>query len=779
MATRRSGPAFSAPRRSAGNAGAASVSGPDSLHGQPLFVPMSTEEMHALGWDSLDVLFVTGDAYVDHSSFGSVLLARWLIHHGFRAGIVAQPRWDSPDDLLVMGRPRLFAGISAGALDSLLAHYTAFRKKRHDDAYTPGGKAGARPNRACLVYANLARRAFPGLPLALGGIEASLRRVSHYDFWTDALRKPILMDAKADLLIWGMGEYATLEYARRLHNGEDTRGIPGTAWLDKLEQTPEGPRPASLPQELAQTPAVPLPSHEDILTDPVQLLVMTQALERQVHRLDAWAFQPVGDRALVLARPAPPLTTEEMDDLYEIPFTRRPHPSYREAIPAAEMMRTSITSHRGCGGGCSFCSLALHQGRRISSRSEESILAEARRLGRENMDRGKGPVAISDVGGPTANMWQGYCALDRMRERSSAGRAASAPDQQPLAQAAMEGGVEGGAERGNASRCRRTSCCYPTICKFFTTPQGKHVGLLRSVAALPEVKQARVASGVRADLALRDAAALAAYTGEFTGGQLKVAPEHCAPGVLSLMRKPPLEVFEAFLASFVRQSKAAGREQYVVPYLLSGFPGCTDDDMRTLADWLRKRNWNPRQTQCFIPTPGTIATAMFYCGKNEAGDDIYVARTDAQRLRQHGILMPERSSAEGRRPGRPARPDSPDRPGRPGKKPAVGKEDTAGKRPGQKRGHAEKARDGNTTGPATGSGHSRESHRSEKSGRPDRSGKSDRSGRPDRPNRPNISGQTAEQRPTRETERTRDKKSGRGNDRDQKSGKFPVPGRRA
>ena len=608
--------------------------------------------MHALGWDSLDVLFITGDAYVDHPSFGSVLLARWLIHHGYRAGIVAQPRWENPDDLLVMGRPRLFAGVSAGALDSLLAHYTAFRKKRHDDAYTPGGQAGARPNRACLVYANLARRAFPGLPLVLGGIEGSLRRVSHYDFWTDSLRKPILMDAKADLLIWGMGERATLECAQRLDAGENLRGIPGTAWLDKLAQTPDGPRPANLPPEMAQAPCVPLPAHDEILADPVKLLTMTQELERQVHRLDAWAFQPVGDRAVVLARPAPPLTTQEMDALYEIPFTRRSHPSYKEAIPAAEMMRTSITSHRGCGGGCSFCSLALHQGRRISSRSESSVLDEARLLGQENMDRGKGPVAISDVGGPTANMWQGYCALDR----AEAAREDHAPPAEIFTEQSpkQHSAAHAPADAPTRSRCRRASCCYPTVCKFFTTPQNKHVGLLRKVAALPEVKQARVASGVRADLALRDAAALAAYTGEFTGGQLKVAPEHCATGVLSLMRKPPLEVFEAFLASFVRQSKAAGREQYVVPYLMSGFPGCTDDDMRTLAHWLRQRNWNPRQTQCFIPTPGTIATAMFYCGKNEAGEDIYVARTDAQRLRQHGLLMPDRKPGDevGNRPRR-------------------------------------------------------------------------------------------------------------------------------
>ena len=587
---------------------------------------MSREEMLALGWDTLDVLLITGDAYVDHPSFGCVLLARWLIHHGFRTGLVAQPRWDKPDDLLVMGRPRLFAGVSAGALDSLLAHYTAFRKKRHDDAYTPGGKAGARPNRACLVYANLARQAFPGLPLVLGGIEASLRRVSHYDFWTDALRRPILMDAKADLLVWGMGERGILECARRLDQGmgaDGLTGIPGTAWLDKLDA--EG-RPAHLPAALADAPLIALPGHQRMLDEPEQLLRLTQALEQQVHRGDAWAFEPVDGRALVLAPPAAPLNTTEMDELYSLPFCREAHPGDKEPIPAAEMLRTSITSHRGCGGGCSFCSLALHQGRHISSRSAESILSEARALGQTATGRrSKGGVAISDVGGPTANMWQAHCALEEELE------------------------AESGGATGRKSRCRRSSCCFPSVCKAFVAPQRKHVELLRAVAALPEVKQVRVASGVRADLALRDPEALAAYTGEFTGGQLKVAPEHCAPSVLALMRKPPLTVFEAFLDSFVCQSRAAGREQYVVPYLMSAFPGCTDEDMYTLAHWLRQRHWNPRQTQCFIPTPGTIATAMYYCGKNEAGEDIEVARTDAARLRQHHILMPVADAAEARR----------------------------------------------------------------------------------------------------------------------------------
>ena len=581
------------------------------VDGQPRFLPMSRAEMQALGWKELDVLLVNGDAYVDHPAFGPVLLGRWLVAHGFRVGIVAQPRWQSPDDLLVMGRPRLFVGVSAGALDSMLAHYTAFRKKRHDDAYTPGGKAGARPNRACLVYANLARQAFPGLPVILGGIEASLRRTTHYDFWTDSLRRSILLDAKADLLIYGMGELAMLECARRLAEGKSLHGIDGTAWLAKVDGNNV---PVDLPEEWLDLPRMQLPSHEAVQAEATELLRLTQMLEQQVHRQNAWAQQMVGDRALVLAPPARPLTTEEMDKIYALPYARAAHPRYREPIPADEMLRTSITSHRGCGGGCSFCSLALHQGRRISSRSQESILAEARKLVAQSR---RGQVAISDVGGPTANMWQAHCALD------DATSAKAEPGARP------------------SSRCRRSSCCYPTVCKSFITPQMQHVGLLREVAALPGVRQVRVASGVRADLALNDPEALAAYTGEFTGGQLKVAPEHCAARVLDLMRKPGMEVFEAFLQSFVEQSRLAGREQYVVPYMMSAFPGCTDEDMHELARWLQERHWSPQQTQCFIPTPGSIATAMYYCGRNEDGEEIYVARSDADRLRQHRILMPD------------------------------------------------------------------------------------------------------------------------------------------
>lgn len=607
---------------------------------------MSAADLARLGWDGLDVLLVSGDAYVDHPAFGCALLGRLLIHHGFRAGLVCQPRWDTPDDLLVMGRPRLFAGISAGALDSLLAHYTAFRKKRHDDAYTPGGVAGKRPNRACLVYANLARRAFPGVPLVLGGIEASLRRATHYDFWTDALRRPLLMDAKADLLVWGMGERATLACAQRLdaarHTGGEPaaalRGIPGTAWLEKLDaEGRPAPRDRALREQLTAGPLLRFPSHGEIRADPEQLLRLAQAMEAHVHAGDVWAYEPVDTRCVVFAPPAAPLTGDEMDELYSLPFRRAAHPAYDAPVPAATMLATSLTSHRGCGGGCAFCSIALHQGRRVSSRSGGSILAEAAALGRshagEKHRRGARGVAISDIGGPTANMWQAACALR---------------------------------EHGKQASCRRKSCCFPRPCPHFVTPQGEHVELLRAVAALPGISSVRVASGVRPDIALREPGALAAYAREFTGGQLKVAPEHSEPAVLRRMRKPDIATLDAFLTVFARVSREAGREQYVIPYLMSAYPGCTDDDMRALARWLDRHGWNPRQTQCFIPTPGTVATAMFYCGKDESGKAIHVARSDAERLRQHGILMGS-SAAPGKRaprPGRNARTPGPQRPPR-------------------------------------------------------------------------------------------------------------------
>ncbi len=576
---------------------------------QPAFLPMSKAEMQALGWKELDVLLVSGDAYVDHPAFGPALLGRWLLAHGFKVGIVAQPNWteNAQHELEVMGRPRLFAGITAGSMDSMLCHYTAFRKKRSEDAYTPGGKAGARPNRASIVYTSLVRQTFPGLPVVLGGIEASLRRITHYDFWSDAIRRSILLDSKADLLVYGMGEQTLLNLAEAAqalisknanqYNGaalvNACKNIPGIVFVGQQEDLPD------------KLKTLILPSHEAIRQDPKHLLSATLDLEIQVHQGVRTAAQSIGERLLIINPPAKPLLQTQMDQLYSLPFARRAHPAYSQPIPAEEMLRTSITTHRGCGGGCSFCSLSLHQGRLISSRSRKSILEEAHKLVETFGGKGaakKNGLSISDVGGPTANMWQAYCEF-------------------------------------TPEVCTRASCLYPTICPGFRVNQEIHVSMLRDVKNTPGVGQVRVASGIRYDLHMRDPKAFAAYVTEFTGGQLKVAPEHTSDSVLAYMRKPLLGLFEIFLNNFISQTKKSGKEQYVVPYLISAFPGCTDGDMRALGGWLANKGWKPQQVQCFIPTPGTVATAM-YCSRLDAdGNLIYVARSDAERLRQHHILL--------------------------------------------------------------------------------------------------------------------------------------------
>jgi uncharacterized radical SAM protein YgiQ len=621
---------------------------------QPPFLPMSREEMRLAGWDELDVLLISGDAYVDHPAFGTAMIGRWLAAHGFRVGVAAQPRWKDREEALAdvraMGRPRLFAGVTSGAVDSMLAHYTAFRKRRRDDAYTPGGLSGARPNRACIVYTGLARQAFPGLPVVLGGVEASLRRASHYDFWDDALRRPLLQESKADLLVYGMGERAVLEVARRaqslaaagacraetaqggaarLFSGGDLaracRDVPGTArMLPGPGAAPDPDDPENAEQGI---PALRLPSHEAIQADAALLLRATLLLERHVHAGGRRAVQESGGRILEISPPAAPLGQEEMDRLYGLPFARLPHPAYTRPVPAWEMIRSSITTHRGCGGGCSFCSLALHQGRRISSRSRASILEEAAaiaagpkggvgaaREGSERAPRWAG--AISDVGGPSANMWQARCTLPE------------------------------------AADCARASCLHPLPCSFFHVRQNSVLRLLRDVASLPGVRHVRVASGLRFDLLLRDNEALQGYIAEFTGGQLKVAPEHSAPEVLRLMRKPPPEIFEQFLAAFAGHCRKSGKERYVVPYLMSAFPGCTEEHMRALAAWLAQKRWRPQQVQCFVPTPGSTATAMFYAGLTPEGEALHVARSDRERLLQHRLLTGE-PARRGEPRGRP------------------------------------------------------------------------------------------------------------------------------
>ncbi len=577
---------------------------------QPPLLPSTERELRDLGWDRLDVLLVTGDAHVDHPAFGAALLGRWLVAHGYRVGVVAQPRWDATDDVARLGRPRLFAGVTAGALDSMLAHYTAFRKKRRDDAYTPGGRSGARPNRASIVYTGLVRQAFPGLPVVLGGIEASLRRASHFDFWSDGLRRSLLLDAKADLLLYGMAERGLLEVARRLegcdtklrgdHGGVEARTREARRALAALLRGVAGGVVAGRTEDLPPDADVTrLPSHKQLLDHAPSLMEATLALERQVHLGGRWAVQQTGDRAVLHGPPAAPLSTEELDRLHALPFSRRLHPVHGDGpVKAEEMVRFSLTSHRGCGGGCTFCSLALHQGRRIRSRSAESVVDEARALTAHPLFRG----SISDVGGPTANSHGAWCADD-------------------------------------PARCGRRSCLWPGVCENFRAPQGELASLLRRVSSVDGVRHLRVASGVRYDLALQDPTFARELARRYTGGQLKLAPEHICDPVLRHMRKPGVAAFERFLELFGRESRAAGKEQYVVPYLMSAFPGCTDDDMRRLARWLKRRGWRPRQVQCFIPTPGTVATAMFFAGVDQRKRPIHVARSDAARLRQHRILL--------------------------------------------------------------------------------------------------------------------------------------------
>lgn len=558
---------------------------------QPHFLPMSRKEMDLLGWDRPDILLVSGDSYIDHPSFGIPLLGRVLTAHGFRVVLACQPDWTDNNVIEELGRPRLYAGVSAGALDSMVAHYTAFRKKRSDDAYTPGGSAGARPNRASIIYTNLIKKTFKGLPVIIGGIEASLRRISHYDFWTDKIRKPILMDSKADLLIYGMGERAMLEAAVRLADNDHPgvlKGIRGTAFMGEDIDVP------------SDAEIMELPSHADIVSDAPKLMQATLALEEQVHHGSAWATQEVDHRKVIITPPSQYLSTEELDWLYSLPYARQPHPSYKKRIPAAEMIEFSITSHRGCGGGCSFCSIAMHQGRHIRSRSRKSILAELKGMTGHPDFKG----SVSDIGGPSANMWNARCTLE-------------------------------------PGKCKRKSCLVPRICPNFSYDQKANLKLLREATKQEGIKHVRVASGVRYDLGQQDRSSLKDIFKEFVGGQLKVAPEHISPEVLKLMRKPELPVFESFLDMFTAESRKAGKEQYVIPYLMSAFPGCTDNDMRMLASWLAARGWKPRQVQCFIPTPGTVATAMFYAGIDPSGNRIYVARSDAQRLKQHRILIPD------------------------------------------------------------------------------------------------------------------------------------------
>ncbi len=535
--------------------------------------------MRARGWDELDILIVTGDAYVDHPAFGPVLVARFLLGRGYRVGLVPQPRWDAVDDVTRLGRPRLFAGVSAGNLDSMLNKLTAQKKVRGEDQYSPDGRRNCRPNRATIVYANLCRRAFPGLPIVLGGIEASLRRLAHYDYWSDSVRRSILLDAKADLLVFGMGERAAWEIARRLAEGQ------GMATLTDIRGTAHvRSRRAAWESIVADRAVVVLPSFEEVRDSKPAFAAMTRAFQRETNPFNARPLlQPHGDEAVYFNPPAEPLPESEMDALYDLPFARRPHWMYGTArIPAFETVKHSIVTMRGCFGGCTFCSITEHEGRVIQSRSQGSVLREVRALTRlEGFDG-----TITDVGGPTANMYRLRC-------------------QDPAVEA----------------RCRRLSCVHPTVCKNLGTDQTPLVQLLRSVRREPGVKHAFVASGIRYDLANASPELTRELARHHTGGQLSVAPEHVNPQVLQRMKKPGIEHYERFVKQFKEASARADRKQFLVPYLIVGHPGATLDETIELARYLKRQEMRPRQIQEFIPTPMSVATAMYHTGidplKNE------------------------------------------------------------------------------------------------------------------------------------------------------------------
>jgi len=551
------------------------------------FLPVDRRGMEALGWDVCDAVIVTGDAYVDHPSFGAALIGRHLESLGHRVGIIAQPDWKDPGSLLALGVPRLFVGITSGAMDSMVNHYTSFGRIRSDDAYTPGGRAGARPDRAVTVYANAVRRAMPGVPIVLGGIEASLRRLSHYDFWSGRMRRSILLDTRADILVYGMGERQIAEIAARLSEGRYLDGIPGTAvWKGASRAVPpEG--------------AVVLPSHEAVCSDPSAFLEMTLAVEAEAS---PWCGRPLvqmsDTRMTVVHPPAEPLSGGEMDALYALPFTRRPHPSYTEPVPAWEMIRDSVTAVRGCAGGCSFCALGLHQGKHLVSRSSVSVLGEVRILACQDWFRG----TVSDIGGPTANMYGLRC---------------TNPE----------------AER----KCRRPSCLFPSPCPNFPTDQTAYADLLDAAAGIPGVKRTLVGSGLRLDLAALDPAFVRRLARGHVGGHLKVAPEHFSERVLELMRKPGIATWRRFLGLF--REASAGREQYVLPYVMAAFPGCTMRDMEEAAEELRRCGLSPRQVQAFLPTPMTLAACMYATGLSPDGRAVDVARKPSEKKRQIDVLL--------------------------------------------------------------------------------------------------------------------------------------------
>ena len=587
------------------------------------FLPMSRAEMELLGWDSCDVIIVTGDAYVDHPSFGMAIIGRVLEAQGFRVGIIAQPDWHGADAFAALGRPKLFFGITAGNMDSMVNRYTADRRLRSDDAYTAGGLGGRRPDRSVIVYAQRAREAFRDVPIVIGGIEASLRRIAHFDYWSEKVRRSVLLDAKADVLVYGNGERQICELAHRLAGGEsihDITDVRGTVfarravpegWIEIDSTHLDAPGPLDPPVDpyamTAGTTAraaptasgekvvrfvrrvknaershsvIRMPSWEAVATDPVLYAHASRILHLESNPGNARALvQRHGDTEVWLNPPPIPLTTKEMDWVYERPYARAPHPLYGKAnIPAYKMIRFSVAIQRGCFGGCTFCSITEHEGRIIQSRSEDSVLREIETV-RDTVPGFTG--VISDLGGPTANMYRLAC---KSREIESA--------------------------------CRRPSCVYPAICPNLNTDHAPLIQLYRRARTLPGIRKVLIASGVRYDLASESPAYVKELAQHHTGGYLKIAPEALAPGPLSKMMKPGVAAYDRFKALFERYSKEAGKEQYLIPYFIAAHPGTSDQDMLELALWLKRNGFRADQVQAFLPGPMATATAMFHSGKN-------------------------------------------------------------------------------------------------------------------------------------------------------------------
>lgn len=558
------------------------------------FLPVNRDDMAERGWDELDIIIVSGDAYVDHPAWAAALLGRFLEHQGYRVGIIAQPNWHDLNDIRSLGQPRLFFAISGGNMDSLVNHYTADKKKRREDMYSPGGKTGLRPDRTTIVYSNLVRQAFPGVPVIIGGVEASLRRLAHYDYWSDQVRRSILVDSKADLLVYGMGEYPLLEIASRIKAGQDItylRNLRGTCYLAK-----------KIPPD-----SIELPSYEDTAADKRAFTRATWMMQQEINPFCARALaQKHGDRWVIQNPPGLPLTTEQMDEIYELPFSRQYHPQYKKlgGVPGLEPVQFSIVTHRGCFGGCSFCSLGMHQGKFIQNRSCDSIAREASHLAKHPEFKG----TIPDIGAPSANMY----------------------------------GLKG-IKVDLCWKCRRNSCLFPGVCKNLDTDHTPSVKMWERLRRIKSIKHIFVASGIRYDLVLRDKSNryLQDLCRYHVGGQLKIAPEHISGRVTSLMHKPGKTEYISFIDKFKQINAKLGKDQYLVPYFISAHPGSELPDTIELAEFVRDQlQYYPEQVQNFTPTPMTLSTCMYYTGLNpENGKPVFVPRQEKERRMQRALLQ--------------------------------------------------------------------------------------------------------------------------------------------